>query len=114
VVVFFLCSLATVREGMKERKRPAGEAGSTASGLRKRADVWLYCAAFIFGLALGVHHVTVGVTLPALAVLVYRTEGWQFFKSKRRFISPDSRSRRCLLSIVFASRGIAINHHASG
>src|SRR5207253_1804896 len=46
-------------------------------------DALLYTAAFVFGLALGVHHVTVGVTLPAMAVLVQRTEGWQFFRSKR-------------------------------
>ncbi len=51
-----------------------------SSGYRDRA---LYIAAFVFGLALGVHHVTVGLMLPALAVLVYRTEGLSFFKSKR-------------------------------
>ena len=28
-------------------------------------DSWLYAAALVFGLALGVHHVTVGLTLPA-------------------------------------------------
>jgi hypothetical protein len=33
-------------------------------------DSWLYAAAAVFGLALGVHHVTVGLTLPALAVIV--------------------------------------------
>lgn len=43
----------------------------------------LYTAAFVFGLALGVHHVTVGLMLPALAVLVFSTEGVGFFKSKR-------------------------------
>lgn len=43
----------------------------------------LYLAAFVFGLALGVHHVTVGLMLPALAVLVFSTEGIDFFKSKR-------------------------------
>ncbi|MCU1268141.1 MAG: hypothetical protein JWM21_4459 [Acidobacteria bacterium] len=43
----------------------------------------LYCAALIFGVALGVHHVTVGVMLPALYVLVYRRAGWEFFKSKQ-------------------------------
>jgi tetratricopeptide (TPR) repeat protein len=46
-------------------------------------DGWLYAAAFVFGLALGVHHVTVGLVLPALAVLVYRTEGVRFFTSRR-------------------------------
>lgn len=42
----------------------------------------LYIAAFIFGLALGVHHVTVGLMLPALAALVFSTEGVRFFRSK--------------------------------
>jgi hypothetical protein len=46
-------------------------------------DSWLYAAAAVFGLALGVHHVTVGLILPALAVLVYRTEGLRFFTSRR-------------------------------
>jgi hypothetical protein len=46
-------------------------------------DSWLYAAALVFGLALGVHHVTVGLTLPALAVIVYRTQGLRFFKSRR-------------------------------
>jgi tetratricopeptide (TPR) repeat protein len=46
-------------------------------------DKFLYLAALVFGAALGVHHVTVGVTLPALAVLVYKSQGWRFFKSKQ-------------------------------
>jgi hypothetical protein len=46
-------------------------------------DGWLYAAAFIFGLAMGVHHVTVGLTLPAVAVVVYRTQGLKFFTSRR-------------------------------
>src|SRR5207302_7043733 len=46
-------------------------------------DCWLYAAAAAFGLALGVHHVTVGLTLPAVAVVVYRTEGLRFFTSRR-------------------------------
>src|SRR5437867_5885195 len=46
-------------------------------------DSWLYAAALVFGLALGVHHVTVGLTLPALGVLVCRTEGLRFFTSRR-------------------------------
>jgi len=44
---------------------------------------WLYAAALVFGLALGVHHVTVGLMLPALGLLVYRTEGVRFFTSRR-------------------------------
>jgi tetratricopeptide (TPR) repeat protein len=46
-------------------------------------DTLLYVAAFVFGLALGVHHVTAGLILPALSVIVYRTEGVRFFGSRR-------------------------------
>ncbi len=46
-------------------------------------DTWIYAAAFVFGLAMGVHHVTVALTLPAVAVVVYRTEGLKFFASRR-------------------------------
>ena len=34
---------------------------------------WLYAAAIVFGVALGVHHVTVGLLLPALAAMVWKT-----------------------------------------
>ncbi len=44
---------------------------------------YLYAAAFVFGLALGVHHVTVGLSLPAFAALVFATEGIEFFTSRR-------------------------------
>lgn len=47
------------------------------------SDRKLYIAAFLFGLALGVHHVTIGLMLPALAALVFATEGAKVFKSKR-------------------------------
>src|SRR5437870_12963501 len=46
-------------------------------------DRWLYAAATVFGLALGDHHVTVGLTLPAVAVIVWRTQGLRFFTSRR-------------------------------
>jgi len=46
-------------------------------------DTWIYGAAFVFGLAMGAHHVTVALTLPAIAVVVYRTEGLKFFTSRR-------------------------------
>jgi tetratricopeptide (TPR) repeat protein len=46
-------------------------------------DPWLYAAAAVFGLALGDHHVTVGLTLSAVAVIVYRTQGLRFFTSRR-------------------------------
>jgi tetratricopeptide (TPR) repeat protein len=52
-----------------------------------RKDQFVYLAALAFGLGLGVHHVTVGVMLPALAVFVYRTAGFSFFKSSRLLYS---------------------------
>src|SRR4029078_5916665 len=64
--------------------------------IEKRADLsaasatddrWIYVAAFVFGLAMGVHHVTVALTLPAMAVVVYRTEGLKFFTSRRLLYS---------------------------
>jgi len=46
-------------------------------------DWLLYTAAGLFGLALGVHHVTVALILPALAILVWKTQSVRFFTSKR-------------------------------
>lgn len=46
-------------------------------------DRWLNAAAALFGLGLGVHHVSVGLMLPALACLVLATEGIRFFLSRR-------------------------------
>ncbi len=57
----------------------------------------LYAAAFLFGLALGVHHVTIALMLPALAFLVSSTEGFGFFKSKR-----------LVYAALFAVAGLAI------
>src|SRR6266699_1029712 len=48
-----------------------------------RHDALLYSAALVFGLALGVHHVTVALTLPAIAFMVFRTQGVRFFTSSR-------------------------------
>ena len=47
------------------------------------ADHLLLLGAIVFGLALGVHHVTVALALPALAVIVYQTERASFFVSKK-------------------------------
>ena len=62
-------------------------AGRAKSPQRKPAvtnyDGLLYAAAVVFGLALGVHHVTIALLLPALAAIVYRTQGFRFFGSKR-------------------------------
>jgi hypothetical protein len=50
---------------------------------RTSQDKTLLAAAALFGLALGVHHVTIGLMLPALAVLVYGVAGFGFFGSRR-------------------------------
>ena len=71
LVVFFLM--------LRWRRRMVEDQNSTGG----KADRLLYAAAIVFGLALGVHHVTVALILPALAVLVYRTAGPKFFTSKR-------------------------------
>ena len=68
------------------RRKIIGDDRATAS---KRPPVirdhdWLlYVAAAVFGLALGVHHVTVALMLPALALLVWATQGPRFFASRR-------------------------------
>jgi hypothetical protein len=67
-----------------DRSATTGEAGfRSPAGRVTRHDFLLYLASAVFGLALGVHHVTVGLTLPAVAILVQRTEGFLFFASKR-------------------------------
>lgn len=58
-------------------------------------DKPLFAAAFVFGLALGVHHVTVALMLPALGALVLATAGARFFASKR-----------LLLAALFAFAGL--------
>ncbi|MFY9608728.1 MAG: DUF2723 domain-containing protein [Blastocatellia bacterium] len=55
----------------------------SAAGMISRHDLWLDAGALWFGLGLGVHHVSVGLMLPALAWLVLATEGLTFFASKR-------------------------------
>ncbi|PYL11149.1 MAG: hypothetical protein DMF48_08365 [Verrucomicrobia bacterium] len=73
-LVFFL--VVRWRRRIIETRRDSSAAVTTH-------DTWIYAAAFVFGLAMGVHHVTVALTLPAIAVVVYRTEGLRFFASRR-------------------------------
>jgi len=54
---------------------------------RHGPDFLLYAAAVVFGLALGVHHVTVALTLPALAVIVHRAAGAGIFRSRQVLIA---------------------------
>lgn len=74
LVVFFL--VLRWRRRIIEARKHGGTAVTTH-------DMWIYAAAFVFGLAMGVHHVTVALTLPAVAVIVYTTQGLGFFASRR-------------------------------
>ncbi len=71
------------RNAMLERSLPTARTRRPSTPRATSGDRLLYGAALVFGLALGVHHVTVVLTLPALAMLVYATEGAPFFKSRR-------------------------------
>jgi hypothetical protein len=74
-------------------RRKILEAGRLTDAARRwfvcQHDWLLYCGAALFGLALGVHHVTVALTLPALALLVWATQGPRFFASKRLFYAAS-------------------------
>lgn len=80
---------ASQAEESKSAVSPDGGAASSNRSTPSRAlahsppSSSLYAAAFVFGLALGVHHVSVGLMLPAFAVLVFATEDIGFFISKR-------------------------------
>ena len=75
----------------------SGKAPEVARDSARGRDWWLNTAALLFGLALGVHHVTVGLVLPAFAVLVLVTEGIRFFLS-----------RRLLIAAAFAFAGLSV------
>ena len=79
VLIFFL--MLRWRRRIVEDKMHISTASN--AGQVTRHDAFLYSAALIFGLALGVHHVTVALTLPAVAVIVFRTQGVRFFTSRR-------------------------------
>ena len=65
------------------RRRLLSDASRRAPGVISKHDRWLNAGAVMFGLGLGVHHVSIGLMLPALAWLVVATEGPGFFASKR-------------------------------
>ena len=73
-----------------------------------RATRWLYAAAIVFGLALGVHHVTIGINLLAIAALVFLTAGVPFFRSKKLAIAAALAI--AALVIVYAYLPLAASH----
>jgi tetratricopeptide (TPR) repeat protein len=80
ILVIFLLMFRWRREVIEQRPQKPDPEGPARVSLGDRP---LYAAAFVFGLALGVHHVTVGLMLPAFGALVLVTEGVRFFRSKR-------------------------------
>ena len=84
ILVIFFLMLRWRRRIVEDRMHvwTASNVGRAASPITKH-DAYLYAAALVFGLALGVHHVTVALTLPAIAVIVFRTQGVRFFTSRR-------------------------------
>ncbi len=83
LVVTILFLMARWRRRILQDHRWLAKRGKSGRSANTDHDRALYAAAITFGLALGVHHVTVGLILPALAVIVYRTQGFEFFKSRR-------------------------------
>lgn len=81
LLVFFL--MLRWRRRIVETRRRSGAGANAVVPAVTAHDALLYAGALVFGLALGVHHVTVGLMLPALGVIVYRTEGLRFFASRR-------------------------------
>jgi hypothetical protein len=82
ILVIFFLMLRWRRCIISDGRRRAANAARQTPPITDY-DSLLYLAAFAFGLALGVHHVTVALTLPALAVIVCGTEGVRFFRSRR-------------------------------
>jgi tetratricopeptide (TPR) repeat protein len=84
ILVIFFLMLRWRRRIVEGRTHfsTASNTGQAATPITTH-DTYLYAAALVFGLALGVHHVTVALTLPAIAVIVFRTQGVKFFTSRR-------------------------------
>src|SRR5437667_8431154 len=116
ILVIFFLMLRWRRRIIADRNR-IGMALDAAEITRYRQitihDTFLYAAAVAFGLALGIHHVTVALILPALGVIVYKTEGLKFFMG-RRLIYAALISVGALVAIytylpLAAARGPVIN-----
>ena len=82
ILVIFLLMFRWRRRFIEATQSPAHPLAPSPSRFSS-----LYAAAFVFGLALGVHHVSVGLMLPALGALVLATAGFAFFGSKRFLIA---------------------------
>jgi hypothetical protein len=65
----------------------AGVAWGMLRWARTREVRWLYGAALLFGLGLCVHHVTIGTGAIAIAVLITRIAGFDFWRSRTAVIA---------------------------
>jgi hypothetical protein len=84
ILIIFFLMLRWRRRIVADRQRNAVSVkAARITSANTAHDAFLYIAAFVFGLALGDHHVTVGLTLPAIAVMVFRTENLRFFLGRR-------------------------------
>ncbi len=113
ILVIFFLMLRWRRCIVEERARISTASNTGQIALVTRHDAYLYAAALVFGLALGVHHVTVALTLPAIALVVFRTQGVRFFSS-RRFVYAALISIGALVAVYAylpfaASRSPVIN-----
>jgi hypothetical protein len=80
---------------------------------RTGSNTDLLLAAAVFGMALGVHHVTIGVTLPGLTAFVLSAAGVRFFRS-RSFIGAAGVAITAFLAVysylpIAASRQPVLN-----
>ena len=82
--------------------------GAQGTDVNRNHDWLLYSAAGVFGLALGVHHVTIALTLPALALLVWATQGPRFFSSRRLLYAASFAF--ATLVLVYTYLPIAASH----
>jgi hypothetical protein len=97
-------------EGAKQSGDKTLNSMPEAAGLRE--NCLFYIAAFVFGLALGVHHVTVGLMLPAAIWLVYATRGIYFFRSRQMVFAILACLAGCAIYIylpIAASRATVMN-----
>jgi hypothetical protein len=79
-------------------------------GKNPHAARWLYGAALIFGLALGVHHVTIGLCLAGIGLFVFLTTGSAFFQSRPFLICAVVASVAVIA--IYAYLPLAAGHHA--
>ncbi len=64
----------------------AGVAWGMLRWARTRSVRWLYAAALLFGFGLCVHHVTIGTGAIAIAVLITRVGGFNFWRTRTTLI----------------------------